>query len=142
MGKCLAVDFTLTNRSPCQPLWNPQLSRPVPERRGAWMSPRPAPGYLGRRWKWARPARGLKSLAISEAAAPPHVSGCGKGSRENLGPRPSSTGSIIPGREDASHTYPLPLPSLPKEPLNLPLHVNSSVECVSHLCHYVKEKGY
>lgn len=138
----MAVDFTLTNRSSRQPLWNPQRSRPVPKRREAWMSPRPAPGYLGRRWKWARPSRGLKSLAISEAASPPHVSGCGKGSREYLGPGPRSIGSTVPGREDATHAHPLPLPSLPKERLNLPLHVNSSFEGVSHLCHYVKEKGH
>lgn len=42
----------------------------------------PAPGYLGRRGKWARPAGGLKSLAISKAAACPCVSVHGKGSRK------------------------------------------------------------
>ena len=105
----------LTNsRSPHQLPWNPQLSRPVPGLWGAWTGLAPAPGYLGRRGKWARPAGGLKSLAISKAAACPCVSVHGKGSRKCLGPRPSSTGGTAPEREDAAPIHLLGLPSLPK----------------------------
>lgn len=99
------------------------------------MSPRPVLGYLERRRKWARPARGLKSLAISEAAALPAL-GCGKGSREYLGPGPSSVGSTALRREDAAHMYLLQLPSLPKEPLNTP---TSPFKGVSRPCPYVRE---
>lgn len=44
------------------------------------------------------------------------------------------------GRMQPTHT-PFRCPLYP-ERLNLPLHVNSSFEGVSHLCHYVKEKGH
>lgn len=82
---------------------------------GVWMGPEPAPGYLGKWQKWARPARSLKSLAISEAAAPPHVSGQGKGSLKCLGLGPRAL-VAQPQEEKTQPTHTLPVPTLPKEP--------------------------
>lgn len=106
-----------SRRRPCQPLWNPQVSRPVP---GLWgvgggqgMEDRGTnPWLFGEVAEMGPASQGLRSLAISEAAPLPVSQGMARGPASTWA-RAQLHWQHSPGREDVAHTHLLRCPASP-----------------------------